>query len=108
MVQIGEELNERYRILDKIGAGAQSVVYRAKYNNLDKVVVVKEIKRKNTSADDRLLKSLKKESDILKDLEHPCLPRIYDILEEKDSTGKIKSIYIVMDYIDGQDRKSVV
>ena len=66
MVQIGEELNGRYKILDNIGAGAQSVVYRAKHMNLDKDVVVKEIKRKNTSADDRLMKSIKKESDIIK------------------------------------------
>lgn len=108
MVKIGDKLNDRYEILDKIGAGAQSLVYRARHINLEKDVVVKEIKRKNTSSDDRLMKSLKKESDILKDLEHPCLPRIYDILEEKDSTGKINSIYIVMDYIDGQTLDKVV
>ena len=108
MVQIGETLNNRYEILEEIGSGAQSVVYKARHINLDKLVVVKEIKRKNTSVDDRLMKSLKKESDILKDLEHPCLPRIYDILEEKDTTGKINSIYIVMDYIDGQTLEKIV
>ena len=56
MVQIGEELNGRYKILDNIGAGAQSVVYRAKHMNLDKDVVVKEIKR-NNAIDDGVLNS---------------------------------------------------
>ena len=55
MVQIGEILNGRYEILESIGAGAQSLVYKAKHLNLDKDVVVKEIKRKNTSADDRTI-----------------------------------------------------
>ena len=59
------------------------------------------IKNDGTKSAKTLLKGLEREANILKNVDHPVLPRIVDIINQ-DGT-----IYVVMDYIEGdtiQDR----
>ncbi len=64
---------------------------------LGKKVVLKADKRKITTKPELL----RREVDILKELNHPYIPRVYDFFAEGDT------VYTVMDYIEGKPRSSV-
>ena len=95
MIRIGEIIDGRYEILKVIGRVWMSIVYLAMDNRLNKSIVVKEIRRRDNSNNKLLMDSLKQESDLLKNLDHAALPKIYDIIDRGD-------IYVVMDYIEGE------
>ena len=86
----GKIIDGRYRITEVIGKGGMSVVYKAINLSLEKEWAIKEIKIDPNSPMDFLA-----EPNILKNLDHPSLPRIVDIISEENK------IYIVLDYIDG-------
>jgi len=78
----------KYRILGTLGRGGMSTVYLAENVKLGTLWAIKEI-NKNSRID------ILVEPNILKRLNHPALPRIFDILEDDDN------IYIIVDYIEG-------
>lgn len=93
----GTVLGGTYEIIEEIGSGGGGIVFRARHLRLQNDVVVKKIK------DDVLGRvESRKEADILKNLKHPYLPRVYDFVETEDS------IYTVMDYIKGSDLETAV
>lgn len=97
MAKIGEIIDGKYEILKEVGRGGMSVVYLAMDNRLNKQWAIKEIKKKGTNAENQVVvQSLLTEANLMKKLDHPNLPRIVDIIE----TGK--TIYIAMDYIEGE------
>ena len=95
MIRIGEIIDGRYEILKEIGRGGMSIVYLAMDNRLNKSIAVKEIRKRNNFDNTLLMDSLKQESELLKNLDHSALPKIYDIIDRRD-------IYVVMDYIEGE------
>ena len=101
MTKEGTVLDEKYEILAEVGRGGMSIVYLARDKRLNKQWAVKEIKNDGKKSAKTLLKGLEREANILKNVDHPVLPRIVDIINQ-DGT-----IYVVMDYIEGdtiQDR----
>ena len=97
MSRIGEVIEGKYEILKEVGRGGMSVVYLAMDNRLNKQWAVKEIKRKGTNSENQIVvQSLLSEANLMKRLDHPNLPRIVDIIENG------QTIYIVMDYIEGE------
>lgn len=91
MMEKGRKLNDTYTLIDEIGSGGGGVVYRAYHERLRTDVVVKKIKE-NVKG---ILES-RAEADILKNIKHTYLPRVYDFLEIDHE------IYTVMDYIPGK------
>ncbi len=91
MLKPGMVLDEKYEILKKIGKGGTAVVYLAMNQKLNQQWVVKEI---NGNAKD--IERVLKEAKLMMQFDHPAIPRIVDILEEKEVT------YIIMDYVSGQ------
>jgi len=89
-MQAGEFFEGKYRIVSIIGKGGMSIVYLAENINLGTYWAIKEI-----PFNKELGMSLPVETDILKKLEHPSLPKIFDIVEKEDN------IYIIEDYING-------
>lgn len=90
-------LGGTYEIIGKIGLGGGGVIFLARHLRLQTDVVVKKIK------DDVLGRvESRKESDILKKLKHPYLPRVYDFIETEDG------VYTVMDYIKGENLEDAV
>lgn len=73
-----------------------SSVYLSMDISLNKQWAVKEIGMKEKSINPVLFNAAKKEAYLLKNLDHPTLPRVVDIFEENDA------FYVVMDYINGR------
>lgn len=84
-------LNNTYLLMEEIGAGGNGVVYKAYHTRL-KVYVA--IKRNKPHVKGRLPETA--EADILKNLKHRYLPRIYDIFVEEGD------ICTVIDFIPGE------
>lgn len=83
-------LNDTYEVKSIIGSGGMSTVYLAEHKRLHTRWAVKEVRKQQGVRFDFLA-----ESNILKRLQHPMLPRIVDIFEDADS------IYIVEDFVEG-------
>ncbi len=102
MTKEGTVLDGKYEILKEIGRGGMSIVYLARDNRLNKQWAVKEMKNDGTKSTKTLLKGLEREANILKDVDHPVLPRIVDIINNKGT------IYVVMDFIEGTNLADVL
>lgn len=97
MSKLGDVIDGKYEILKEVGRGGMSIVYLAMDNRLNKQWAVKEIKKKGSnSANQIVVQSLLAEANLMKRLDHPHLPRIVDIIDDGNT------IYIVMDYIEGE------
>ena len=96
MTREGTVLDGKYEIWKEVGRGGMSIVYLARDNRLNKQWAVKEIKNDGSKSTQTLLKGLEREANILKNVDHPVLPRIVDIINQ-DGT-----IYVVMDFIEGE------
>ncbi|MCR5793888.1 MAG: protein kinase [Solobacterium sp.] len=88
-------LNGTYEILEPVGKGGMSVVFKARHIRLDKLVAVKSVRKDRTA-------SLQAEAGILTKLAHPNLVRVLDVFEDE------RLIYIVMDYIEGEDLQHLI
>ena len=97
MLKEGTVLDDKYEILKKIGEGGMSTVYLARNNRMNMQLAVKEIKNDKSKSTEILLKGLEREANILKDVDHPVIPRIIDIVKYKDT------VCVVMDFIEGEN-----
>ncbi len=93
----GTVLADMYQIIEEIGAGGGGIVFRAKHLRLQTDVVVKKIRD-----DVRSKVDVRAEADILKNLKHPYLPRVYDFIETPEG------VYTVIDYIEGDNLEDVI
>ncbi len=98
----GTLIGGRYRILRLIGQGGQSRVYLATDERTGRERAVKELRR---DIPDRALvrESFLREIGFLRDLHHPCLPEISDVIDGAD-----ESLYIVMRYIEGRTLSAIL
>ncbi|MBR4515222.1 MAG: serine/threonine protein kinase [Lachnospiraceae bacterium] len=95
MTAEGTILDGKYEIWKEVGRGGMSIVYLARDKRLNKQWAVKEIKNDGSKSTETLLKGLEREANILKNVDHPVLPRIVDIIDQNGV------IYVVMDFIEG-------
>ena len=103
MARIGAVLGGKYEIRKEIGRGGMSVVYLALDRKLGKQWALKEIRRACRGTQEEIAyKSLITEANLIRQLDHPAIPRIVDILEGRDY------LYIVMDYIMGEPLDRIV
>ena len=102
MTRVGTILGGKYEILKKIGQGGMSIVYLAMDTHLNKQWAVKVIKKSKSQNTKTLLKSLQREANILKMVDHPVLPRIVDIINHNGT------VFVVMDYIEGRPMSEVL
>ncbi len=86
-----EQFSDTYKILGRLNEGGGGIVYKAYHMRLRKEVVLKKMKRKSVSSQIN-----RQEVDILKNLNHPYLPQVYDFL----TIGN--DIYTVMSFVPGK------
>lgn len=97
MANIGQIIDDKYEILTLIGQGGMSKVYLARDRRLNKQWAVKEIQKKARDKNNEVVvQSAIAEANMIKQLDHPSIVRIVDIIDEPDV------IYIIEDYIEGE------
>jgi eukaryotic-like serine/threonine-protein kinase len=92
--QLVGQILGHYRILEKIGAGGMSVVYRAHDERLDRDVAIKVLPP-GTLVDEADRKRFRKEAFALAKLNHPNISTVYDF----DTQDGID--FLVMEYVQG-------
>jgi serine/threonine-protein kinase len=88
---------QKYRILSLLGRGGTAKVYLAEHIKLNSYRAIKVISKNHP-----LYELQHKEALILKNLKHSCIPIIYDIEEDEESS------YIVEQYLEGDTLKDYV
>jgi len=94
-------LNGRYRLLELVGSGGMAVVYRGEDTLLQRQVAVKVL-REGFATDPAFLARFQREARAVANLDHSSIVTVYDVGQDGNRH------YIVMEYIDGQDLKTLV
>lgn len=105
-IKPGMVLEGKYEIQKQIGKGGMSIVYLAMDNRLNKLWAVKEIAKKGKDRynEEVTNKILYRDAEMMKSLDHPAIPTIVDIIDREE----YDSIYIVMDYVEGESLDKVI
>lgn len=101
MLNPGTYLQGRYEILEKIGSGGMSVVYKAKCHTLNRLVAIKVLKEEFAS-DENFVSKFKMEAQAAARLSHPNIVNVYDVVDEENLH------YIVMELIEGITLKNYI
>ena len=81
MIKIGMMIGDRYEILEKIGTGGMSDVYKAKDHKLNRFIAVKVLKQE-FSENANFVSKFRIEAQAAAGLMHPNIVNVYDVGEE--------------------------
>ena len=101
MIKIGMMLGNRYEILEKIGTGGMSDVYKSKCHKLNRFVAVKVLKQE-FSENANFVSKFKTEAQAAAGMMHPNIVNVYDVGEENGIQ------YIVMELVEGITLKKYI
>ncbi len=101
MVKIGMMIGDRYEILEKIGTGGMSDVYKAKCHKLNRFVAIKVLKQE-FSENANFVSKFRTEAQAAAGLMHPNIVNVYDVGEEDGI------YYIVMELVEGITLKKYI
>ncbi|MBE5866386.1 MAG: Stk1 family PASTA domain-containing Ser/Thr kinase [Lachnospiraceae bacterium] len=101
MIKIGMMIGDRYEILEKIGTGGMSDVYKAKCHKLNRFVAVKVLKQE-FSENGNFVSKFRTEAQAAAGLAHPNIVNVYDVGEENGIH------YIVMELVEGITLKQYI
>jgi len=101
MINKGELIDNRYKIIKSIGEGGMANVYLAWDTILEREVAVK-ILRGDLADDEKFVRRFQREANSASSLRHPNIVEMYDVGEDN---GKY---FIVMEYVDGKTLKSLI
>lgn len=100
MAKIGNDIiDSKYEILKLLNTGGMnSAIYLALDKKLNRQWAIKKVRKSSSQTTSMLMA----EASIMKNLDHPMLPRIVGIEED------LKFFYIIMDFVQGENLKTVV
>ncbi len=101
MVKMGMIIGDRYEILEKIGTGGMSDVYKGKDHKLNRFVAVKVLKQE-FGENENFVSKFRIEAQAAAGLMHPNIVNVYDVGEENDIH------YIVMELVEGITLKKYI
>ncbi|GAA3753335.1 hypothetical protein GCM10022225_42520 [Plantactinospora mayteni] len=103
-LQAGGLLARRYRLIDRIGAGGMSVIWRARDEVLDRVVAVKVLAA-SLAADAKFREMVREEARSAAQLVHPHVTAVHDYGETLGPDGGITA-FVVMELLTGEELKA--
>ncbi len=98
---VGKVLGNRYEILERLGGGGMAIVYKGRDTMLNRLVTIKVLRPEYTSDED-FVRRFRREARSVASLSHPNIVNIYDVGQESDV------YYLVMEYIDGENLKTLI
>jgi len=98
---IGKVLGNRYQITAVLGVGGMAEVFKAYDSLLQRPVTVKVL-RSEFNTDEEFVARFHREGQAVASLSHPNIVNVYDVGREGDRH------YLVMEYVDGEDLKTVI
>lgn len=101
-LQPGDMIAGRFRIVEQIGLGGFSVVYRAHQESMHRFVALKVLKSA-ASSDEKTVERFRREALFASHLSHPNTIRLFDYGHTDDGL-----CYIAMELLEGQDLADVV
>ena len=94
-------LNQRYHVLEMLGSGGMAVVYKARDLTLGRLVAIKVLRAALTT-DPQFLRSFLQEARAVANLTHPNIVTVHDFGFDQEH------YYIVMEFVEGQDLKTLI
>jgi serine/threonine protein kinase len=94
-------LNQRYKLLGQLGQGGMAVVYKAQDLSLGRLVAIKML-RQSLIHDEDFLARFQQEARAAANLAHPNIVTVHDFGNHEER------YYIVMEYIEGKDLKTLI
>ncbi len=94
-------INDRYKIIEKIGIGGMAIVYKAKDIQLDRDITFKVLKQEFIE-DEEFINRFRTEAKAAAQLSDANIVSVYDVGNDGDIS------YIVMEYIDGFTLKELI
>lgn len=101
MLNPGMILSNRYEIIETVGSGGMSEVYKAKCHVLNRYVAIKILKPE-FSADSNFVSKFRVEAQSAAGLSHPNIVNVYDVGEDNGI------YYIVMELVEGITLKEYI
>jgi len=101
MLSVGSLLHYRYEIMERVGSGGMSVVYKAKDIKLGRYVAIKILKEEYC-LDENFIKRFKVEAQSAASLSHSNIVNIYDVGNEG------RTHFIVMEFLEGETLKDYI
>ncbi len=98
----GDIIADRYRIVEQIGEGAMGTVYRAEHVQISKVVAIKLLHREVEQNAESVTR-FHREAEAASRLSHPNTVQVFDF-----GRTKAGSLYLVMEYVPGDDLGKVI
>jgi serine/threonine protein kinase len=102
MLEQGEILRDRYKVIRRLGQGGMGAVYEAHDNVFDTSVALKEVtidlsNALDTQAQEMTKLAFEREAKILAKISHETIPHVKDYFIEKDAQ------FLIMELVDGDD-----
>ncbi len=101
--QVGELLDERYRIKGVMATGGMGMILRAEQLPMERPVAIKVLHPHIAAEKPELVSRFQREVRLAKELNHPNTIRLYDFGES--DTGLV---YVAMEYLEGADLKELL
>jgi len=97
----GSTLASRYEIIEELGKGGMGDVYRVLDKKINEEVALKLIKPA-IATDEKIIERFRNELKFARKITHKNVCRMYDLNEEEEI------LYITMEYVPGNDLKSII
>jgi len=91
----------QYDVLDRLGEGAKSTIYRVVDPMTKRILALKHVVRKNDK-DIRFIEQMESEYEVSKSFTHPNLRRCFDLKVNKTLIFRVTEAFLVMELVEGK------
>ena len=90
-----------YDVLERLGEGARSTIYRVRDPNTGRELALKHVLR-DDQKDIRFIEQMETEFEISRQFTHPNLRRSYELKIQKTMLLKVTEAFLIMELVDGK------
>ena len=98
---IGKTVDRRYRVLSRLGVGGMGLVYKVEHIHLAKIAAMKVL-HQDMARDAEAVRRFRIEAQAVSRLDHPNIVQTFDFGQTDDA------LYLVMEYLKGEDLAGIV